>query len=112
MARTIYIAGPMSGHENLNHPAFFEAEKWLQAHGWNTINPAAMDIEVGIDPSQEMGEYDYEDAASRDIDALEKCDAIYLMAGWQFSKGACWERALARRQDLKRYYQIPREDHN
>lgn len=112
MKRRIYIAGPMSGHKNLNHDAFFEAEKWLQAHGWDTINPAAMDLEVGIDPSQDMAEYDYEDAAGRDIVALESCQAIYLMAGWQHSKGACWERALAARAGIRRYYQIPREDHN
>lgn len=112
MARTIYIAGAMSGHPNLNHDAFFIKEKELQAAGWNTINPAAMDLEVGIDPSKPMGEYDYEDAARRDIEALKSCDAIYLMAGWQHSRGASWERALAKTWGLRRYYEIPREDHN
>ena len=69
-----------------------------------------MDREIGLDPT-DLGEYDYEEAARRDIEALRKCDAIYLMSGFQFSKGACWERALAKHLGLKRYYEIPRHDH-
>jgi hypothetical protein len=104
----IYIAGPMSGHTNLNWPAFDRKEKELRGAGFDVVNPARMDREAGIDPSQPMGEYDYEDCARRDIAALEDCAAIYLMAGWQHSKGACWERALAKRLGLRRFYEIPR----
>ena len=106
----IYIAGAMSGHPNLNWDAFDRKEKQLEADGWDVVNPAAMDRDAGIDPT-DLGMYDYEEAASRDIDALRSCDAIYMMAGFQFSKGACWERALARDMGLQRYYEIPREDH-
>ena len=106
----IYIAGPMSGYPNLNWEAFDEKEKSLENAGWEVVNPAKMDREIGLDPDN-LGEYDYEDAARRDIAALRSCDAIYLMAGFQFSKGACWERALAKHWGLRRYYEIPREDH-
>ena len=106
----IYIAGPMSGHSNLNWDAFDEKEKQLTAAGFNVVNPARMDREIGLDPKN-VGEYDYEEAAGRDIEALGACDAIYLMAGFQHSKGACWERALAKHWGLKRYYEIPRHDH-
>jgi nucleoside 2-deoxyribosyltransferase len=106
----IYVAGPMSGLPNLNWEAFDAKEKQLRADGWDVVNPAAMDRDAGIEPDQ-VGEYDYEEAASRDVEALRSCDAIYLMSGFQFSKGACWERALARHWGLKRYYEIPREDH-
>jgi hypothetical protein len=106
----IYIAGAMSGHPNLNWDAFDRKEKQLESDGWDVVNPAAMDRDAGIDPT-DLGMYDYEEAASRDIDALRSCDAIYMMAGFQFSKGACWERALARDMGLQRYYEIPREDH-
>ena len=112
MARRIYVAGPMSGYKNLNHAAFFKAEKQLELHGWEVVNPARMDLDSGIDPSVPMAEYDYEDAARRDIAALQACDAIYLMSGWQHSRGACWERALAVHFGIRRYYQIPREDHS
>ena len=106
----IYIAGPMSGYPGLNWEAFDTKEKELVNAGWDVVNPAKMDRELGLDPDS-LGEYDYEDAARRDIDALRKCDAIYLMSGFQFSKGACWERALAKHWGLPRYYEIPRHDH-
>tara|TARA_Y100001963_G_scaffold146162_1_gene220719 strand:- start:3261 stop:3611 length:351 start_codon:yes stop_codon:yes gene_type:complete len=106
----IYIAGPMSGYPSHNWEAFDAKEEQLAAAGWDVVNPAKMDREMGFDP-KELGEYEYEDAARRDIEALEKCDAIYLMHNFQFSKGACWERALAKKWGLKRYYEIPREDH-
>ena len=106
----IYIAGPMSGYPGLNWEAFDRKERELTAAGWECVNPATLDREIGVDPDN-VGEYDYEDAARRDIVALQSCDAIYLMSGFQFSKGACWERALAKHWGLKRYYEIPREDH-
>lgn len=107
----IYIAGPMSGLAGLNWDAFDRKEKELISAGWDVVNPAHMDREMGIDPNGDLDEYDYEDAARRDIEALRSCDAIYLMSGFQFSKGACWERALAKYWGLRRYYEIPREDH-
>ena len=106
----IYVAGPMSGYPGLNWDAFDRKEKELTNAGWDVVNPAKMDQDMGLDP-ENLGEYDYEDAARRDIEALRSCDAIYLMSGFQFSKGACWERALAKYWGLKRYYEIPREDH-
>ena len=87
----IYIAGPMSGYPDLNWDAFDEKEKQLTSAGFEVVNPARMDREIGLDP--------------------ERCDAIYLMNNFQFSKGACWERALAKHWNLKRYYEIPRHDH-
>lgn len=106
----IYIAGPMSGYLDGNFPSFFTKEKQLIAEGWDVVNPAQMDVDRGIDPNQ-LGEYDYEDCASRDIEALHTCDAIYMLSGFQYSKGACWERALAKYWNLKRYYEVPRADH-
>lgn len=106
----IYIAGPMTGIPNGNWFAFNAKEIQLLSEGWEVVNPARMDAESGIDPDS-MGEYDYEDCARRDIEVLVECDAIYMLAGFQFSKGACWERALAKHLGLKRYYEVPRADH-
>lgn len=106
----IYIAGPMSGFPNGNFDAFLEKENQLLKEGWTVINPAKMDIELGIDPNK-MEAYQYEDCARRDIEVLFQCDAIYMLAGFQYSKGACWERALAKHLGLKRYYEVPRVDH-
>ena len=46
----IYIAGPMSGYPNLNWNAFDEKEKQLTAAGFEVVNPARMDREIGLDP--------------------------------------------------------------
>ena len=69
-----------------------------------------MDKDVGLRPN-DMGEYSYQECASRDIEVLQTCDAIYMMSNWQFSKGACWERALAKHWGIARYYEVPRADH-
>jgi hypothetical protein len=108
--KKIYIAGPMTGHPNNNWDAFFQKEKDLQSEGWITVNPARMDKELGLEPGV-MGAYSYEECASRDIVALYQCNAIYMLANWQTSKGACWERALAKFWNITRYYEIPRASH-
>jgi nucleoside 2-deoxyribosyltransferase len=110
MTKKIYLAGPMTGFPNLNWDAFFRIEEQLRTEGWEVVNPARLDRDAGIDPSRELGAYDYENAASRDVAALLECDAIYLMHDWQFSKGACWERALAKHNNIKRFYQTPRPE--
>ena len=104
----IYVAGPMTGYPNLNWDAFFTTEAKLIEEGWRVVNPARLDRDAGIDPNRDLGTYDYTDCALRDVEALLACDAIYLMADWQFSKGACWERALAKHHNIRRFYEIPR----
>jgi hypothetical protein len=86
----------MRGLPQLNHPAFFEAEEALKAKGYNVINPARMDQELGLDPhnSQMDGKF-IEDAARRDIDAVFECDELVLLPKWEKSKGARAEIAVA-----------------
>jgi hypothetical protein len=104
----IYLAGPMTGFPNLNWDAFFRKEEELSGQGWDVVNPARLDRDAGIDPNREMGEYDYTACAYRDVLALLECSSIYLMSDWQHSKGACWERALAKHHKIRRFYEIPR----
>lgn len=93
---TAYICGPMRGHRNLNHPAFFEAEEDLKKQGYNVINPARMDQELGLDPHNlQMNEEFIADAARRDIDAVFECDEVVLLPKWEKSKGARAEVAVA-----------------
>lgn len=106
----IYIAGPMTGKHMNNTKAFTLRETLLIQAGWDAVNPSSMDAQANVDPLN-PGLYDYEAAATRDIPALRTCQAIYMMAEWENSRGACWERALAKYWGLKRYYEIPRADH-
>jgi hypothetical protein len=93
---TVYICGAMRGIPQLNHPAFFEAEDTLKKKGYNVINPARMDQELGLDPhNSQMDSKFIEDCARRDIDAVFECDELILLPNWEKSKGAKAEIAVA-----------------
>jgi hypothetical protein len=101
---TIYICGPMTGIENLNHPAFFEAESRLKEQGYTVINPAAIDEELGLDPHQGVMDPEFlKKVAQRDLEAVITCDGIVLLPNWEGSKGAKAELAVAQWLDKKVY---------
>ena len=95
--KTIYIAGPMSGVEEFNFPAFDMAEADLRAKGWNVINPAQMDRDIGFDPAIDVADAAFlHDAMIRDTEAIiHRADAIAMLPGWENSKGAKGEMGLA-----------------
>lgn len=90
----VYIAGPMSGFDQFNRPAFHAAESNLREHGNVVLNPAT--LPDGLSQAQYM-----------DIClAMLRCaDAVYMLAGWEKSAGARAEHALAEKLELWRFYQ-------
>lgn len=84
--KRIYIAGPMTGHPDLNFPAFLAAAAQLRQAGHVAVNPA----EINPDPGAE-----WTACMFRDLEELTKCDAIVLLAGWEKSPGAQIERLWA-----------------
>ena len=102
---TIYCCGPMTGIDNLNHPAFFEAESRLKEQGYTVINPARMDEELGLDPHAGVMDPEFlKNAAKRDLEAVMTCDGIALLPNWEGSKGAKAELAVAQWLDKKIYF--------
>lgn len=103
--KTIYIAGPMRGKPHFNFAAFDAARDKLSSEGWNVISPADIDREHGFDALTLPKSHDWNDCASigiaqeecfdRDIAAIRKSDAVYMLKGWQGSKGATAEHACA-----------------
>ena len=98
----VYIAGPMRGYENYNFDAFDNAkEEILDMEGYYTpVSPADMDRlyegwerypPKGWEPSAE----DSRKFIQRDLLAIDGCDAIYLLRGWENSAGAKVEKAYA-----------------
>ena len=86
----LYIAGPMTGLPDLNYPAFYEAERLLISLGFTVENPAWNgDVEVS----------NYIDYLRLGFQQLTRCKGIYLLDGWENSKGAFYELQLA--QSLK-----------
>lgn len=117
--KTIYIAGPMRGKEFFNFPAFDNAKLWLEHCGYVAISPADLDREAGFDPyllgseadwnNLEKCDFSLSDAIDRDIKALKQCDLIYMLHGWERSKGAKAEKALAEWMGLEVLHQEPED---
>ena len=114
---TIYIAGPMRGYEEGNFPAFDRQAKLLEKQGWRVINPAEMDRTEGEPPKGHMNfnpTTDYDDqefmreALHRDLVVIcKECTAIYMMSGWEDSRGAKAEWHTAKALGLDIYYEAP-----
>lgn len=117
----IYISGPMTGKPDLNRSAFDAAEKRLTAQGHFVINPhdlspifgtadevaksfaeyyRMLDLDANFfnhTPATQILERTRIARAVMDADlaAVRSCDAIYLLRGWESSRGAKKELAEA-----------------
>jgi len=105
--KKIYLAGPMTGYELYNFPAFLEAEEAIKKKGWEVVSPARMDIERGFNPIENPNAVFTDDmlpgAIRMDVDAILSCQAIAMMDGWANSKGAKAEYYVAIWAGLERY---------
>lgn len=85
MSKAVYISGPMSAFEDLNKDAFNTAERLLTDSGYDVWNPQSI---VGLYESREA-------YLRHDLRMLLDCDAIYMLCGWEASKGAQLEHRVA-----------------
>jgi hypothetical protein len=103
----------MRGYDKFNFPAFDAATERLNKQGLYVISPADLDRESeGWHYPPEGIEFKTADQIKfmqRDIEALSNCDAIYMLKGWEDSKGARVEKAYAEYLDLHVFYE---EDDN
>ena len=84
--KRIYISGPISNMPNLNVEAFASAAVLLRSQGWIPVNPHEKDIHADATWVEHL---------RADIPLLLGCKAVYLLKGWQQSKGASLERHIA-----------------
>lgn len=90
--RKIYISGGISGYPLEERRAVFaRAEEELWGRGYVPVNP--FNNGVSLDAS-------YGDHMRADLRMLLDCDGIYLLRGWESSRGACLERDVAAACDL------------
>lgn len=93
-----YIAGPMTGYPEFNHPAFHAKAKELRDEGFEVINPAEHDAEIGTDKP-------WDTYLRRDLVLVaEQCDRIVCLPGWQDSKGASLEVYVGRQLGFEIVY--------
>jgi len=84
----IYVAGPMTGIEDFNFPAFNAVAAKLRAFGYMVENPA----EHGVVEGAEWADY-----MAYDLTRLGLCGVICLLPGWENSEGAKLEVLIGQR---------------
>lgn len=100
MTNRIYIAGPMSGRDDYNYPAFNRAAERLRAEGWTVENPAEIGARFGT-PVEISSLPELLCRVTRlELETVKTCDAIYMLQGWEKSTGARVELAAAISRDL------------
>mgnify|MGYP001158654316 FL=1 len=106
-ASTIYIAGPMTGIEEYNFPAFDAASFKFKEQGFNVINPAALSRTHAAELGIEIGELCVRECAMIDLVAvIGTASHMHMLKGWEYSRGAKTEHALAEWLDIKISYEV------
>lgn len=85
-ANRVYVAGPMTGIEDFNYPAFNAVADQLRALGYEVENPADHGIVEGAT---------WVDYLAYNLTRLGLCGVVALLPGWEGSKGACLEVQIA-----------------
>lgn len=106
----IYIAGPMSGIPEYNKPAFLEAERMLR-------EDTDLEIDDIFNPITSEASLMVQNGLVRDMQAAyrmcmamdckyicEEATMLYMLKGWENSKGAMAEWTLAKCLGLDIWY--------
>ncbi len=103
----LYLAGPMSGIQQFNFPAFREAATGLRARGYDVVSPAELDNPKqravslaspdGDDEARvRMTGETWGDLLARDVKLVaDEVDGIAVLPGWYRSRGARLETFVA-----------------
>lgn len=83
MTKRVYISGAMTSRMDTYKTVFADAQRELEKD-YIVINPAVMP--KGLDADKYMPIC---------LAMLDAADAIYMLKGWEQSKGACLEKAYA-----------------
>lgn len=87
MIKRVYISGAIEHHDlDERRAAFGRAEQLLGLHGFKAVNP----MKNGLPAEAHWREH-----MRRDIALLLDCDAIFMLEGWELSKGAKLELDVA-----------------
>lgn len=94
--KRIYIAGPITGKEEKAYLKFNAAKTFLNAKGYQVINP----MELSHNHDKEWVSYMREC-----LKELIECDEVYMLRGWRKSKGAVLEHKVALALNLELIYE-------
>ena len=88
----VYISGPITGVDFGNRFAFSSARAVLELCGYEAVDPSKVQLD---------DEATWADYMRADLKLLLDCDFIYMLEGWEDSKGARLERELAENLGIK-----------
>ena len=102
-SQSVYISGPITN--KLDHSIQFEkAQSWLRNDGHKVLSP--LDIphpsEKGVDCTTQEETWCYYMKGA--IQMLAQADCIYMLEGWETSKGARLEFNLATELNIPVHY--------
>lgn len=119
--KKIYIAGPMTGYEEFNFRAFDTWRDYYKKLGWQVFSPADHDRTLlgksdNWMPDEKDSKGPWKSWAMENAPSLrvmlgadlewisQQADAILMLKGWENSRGANAEWALAKALDLEIRY--------
>lgn len=77
--KRIYISGPITGIDpEVCRSRFATAESNIRAQSFEPVNP----LNNGLPETAT-----YDEHIKRDLEMLATCDAVYMLEGWEKSKG-------------------------
>lgn len=89
----IFISGPITGKQDYNRPAFFEAEHALEQMGHAVWNP------VKLHPRR-PDDFTATDYLHICYACIDRSDMLVQLDGWQHSEGAMLEAEYARVRNI------------
>ena len=103
--KSIYISLPISGHEDTYEQRLDAAVEYVKEkfpeYDW-IITPK--EIAERLEDYQPM-KPKYKDYLLADMEAISRCDAIFMCRDWYLSRGCSAERTFAKAIGVKRLYQ-------
>ena len=98
-ACTIYISGPISKRSQMQTQKHFgEARKALEEQGYDVMDPTKLGFE-------NAGVAEWDKFMREGIKLLMDCDAIYMLEGYEHSRGAKLEWQLADKLGMHIWYE-------
>ena len=101
----VYISGPITLHDDW-WQRFKDAYNRLKADGWGAVqNPAdigdGLEMMLGAVGKKPV----YADYMKADLRVLLGCTHVYMLKGWEKSRGACVEKQVAEACGLEVMYE-------
>jgi hypothetical protein len=97
----LYVSGPMTGYDQHNFPAFEAAATALRALGHTILSAHEIKHPEEVHGG---GRLTWQQYLRGDVKEMCECDGIILLRGWNASKGARLELAVALGLELPVYY--------